>query len=203
MSKSDPSLRRWLSALLLAVVVMPAAGCRTLREIAALRRLDFGIAGAADPRLAGIDLSRIQSSGEVSPADMLRLGSAVLKEQLNLDVTLLVSAKNPAENTVDARVVRLDWTLLLDDRETVSGVTDSDILIQPGTEADVPVAVSVNLVEFFDTGIRDLLDLALDVSGVGGRPTRVTLRATPTVDTVLGPIRYPHPITIASVNSGG
>ena len=33
--------------------------------------------------------------------------------------------------------------------------------------------------------------------------TRIALRATPTIDTALGPIRYPQPITIVSRQVGG
>lgn len=185
-----------------AFLLVLLSGCQTLREIANLRKLDFGITGATAPSLAGVDLSRIRSENDVSASDMIRLGSALARKQLDFDVTLLVSAENPPENTVDARVVGLEWTLLLDDRETVSGTTDSDVLISPGSSADIPVLVSVNLVDFFETGIRDLLDLALAVSGASGSPKRVRLKATPTVNTVLGPIRYPEPITIFSKDVG-
>jgi hypothetical protein len=188
---------------ILAGLVLFATGCQTLREIASLRHLDFAMSGVSTPRLAGVDLSSVRAPEDLSPSDMLRLGSAVLRKDLPLDVRLMVSAQNPESNSVDARLVGLDWTLLLDDKETISGFTEGDILIPPGATADVPVVVSLNLIEFFDQGVGDLLDLALAVAGAGGSPTRVKLQATPTVNTVIGPIRYPNPITIASKSVGG
>lgn len=196
-------ISRRLGLALVFVGLVTGSGCQTMKELASLRKLSFAIAGATAPSLAGVDISSIRSPEQMSTADMLRLGSALLRKEMDLDVTLLVSANNPADNSVDARLLGLDWVLLLDDRETISGITQSDILIAPGEAADIPVVVSVNLAEFFDKGLQDLLDLALAVSDVGGSSKRVTLKATPTVNTVLGPIRYPEPITIVSADVGG
>lgn len=177
------------------------AGCQTLKEIASLRQLDFALSGVVSPRLAGVDLSSVHSVEDVPPSDMLRLASAIMRKDVPLDFTLLVSAQNPETNTVDARMVALDWILLLDDRETVSGHTESDILIPPGTTGEFPTIVSLNLVEYFESGLPDLLDLAVAIAG-GGDPKRMKLQATPTVTTALGPIKYPKPITIVSKEVG-
>lgn len=192
---------RWWPVLMIAGVAT-LSGCQTLREIASLSKLDFALDRVESPRLAGVDLRSVRSAEDVSPADMLRLGSAIARKDLLLDFTLLVAATNPQSNTVDARVVGLDWTLFLDDHETISGRTDSDILIAPGTTGEIATVVSLNLLEFFDSSLPDLLNLVMAVTGTGG-PQKVKLQATPTVTTVLGPIRYPRPITIVSKEVGG
>jgi len=96
----------------------------------------------------------------------------------------------------------MDWTLLLQQRETVSGTFAQETLLRRGQPTDVPIQISLNLVDFFQESARDLVDLALSLAGQGGAPTEVTLRATPTVDTAIGPIRYPQPITIVSREVG-
>jgi hypothetical protein len=111
-------------------------------------------------------------------------------------------AENPAENSTDARLVRMDWTLLLQERETLSGVFADNVLLPPGQPTDVPITVSLNLVEFFEGSARDLVELALSLSGQGGSPKNVALRATPVIDTPIGPMRYPQPITILSREVG-
>jgi len=184
------------------IVIATLTGCQTLREIASVSRLDFALDRVESPRLAGVDLRSVRSVEDVSPTDMLRLGTALARKDLPLDFTLLVAATNPQSNTVDARMVGLDWTLFLDDQETISGRTDSDILIAPGTTGEIATVVSLNLLEFFDSSLPDLLSLVMAVTGTGG-PQRVKLQATPTVTTVLGPIRYPSPITIVSKEVGG
>lgn len=189
-----------LIILCLSLVVL--SGCQVFKQAANLSRLNFALSGVDSPRLAGIDLTSVRSTDDVSPVDMARLGSALLRDNLPFDFTLLVSAENPENNNVDARMLRLDWTLLLDDRETVSGFTEPDVVIAPGTTAELPTVISLNLLEFFESGLPDLIDLALAVSG-SGDPKRVKLQATPTVTTVLGPIKYPRPITIVSSDVGG
>jgi hypothetical protein len=62
--------------------------------------------------------------------------------------------------------------------------------------------VRLNLVDFFEGSAQDLLELALSLSGQGGEPKSVALRATPIIDTPLGPMRYPRPITIVNAEAG-
>jgi hypothetical protein len=96
----------------------------------------------------------------------------------------------------------MDWTLLLDDRETVSGSTTREFVLEPGVPGDIPITISLDLADFFETNARDMIDLALAVAGAGGEPTRITLRALPTIQTSIGPIRYPQPIIIVSREIG-
>ena len=94
------------------------------------------------------------------------------------------------------------WTLLLQDRETLSGVLENEILLLPGEPTDVPLTISLNLMEFFDGSAQDLLELALSIADQGGAPKEIALRATPTIRTPLGPMQYPRPITILSREVG-
>lgn len=185
---------------LAAVLFLP--GCQTLREVASLRKVDFDLDRVSNVRLAGIDVSRIRSYEDLGMMDVARLTAAVATKKLPLDLVVHVRAENPPENRVQARLVRLDWTLFLDDHETVSGIFDEPVAFEPGEARDLPVTVSLDLVQFFDKSARDLVELALALSGQGGAPKRISLKATPTIDTALGPIRYPNPITIVSREVG-
>lgn len=189
-----------LLAALAAVTLL--GGCATLQQIAALRNVDFEVDRVADVRLAGIDLGRVRSYSDLSAADAGRLALAVSQRELPMAFTVHLSALNPEDNSVDARLVRMDWTLLLQQRETLSGTFADETLLPRGVATDVPISVSLDLVDFFEGSARDLFDLALDLAGRGGEPTQVALRAVPTVDTALGPIRYPQPITIVSRSVG-
>jgi hypothetical protein len=196
------NVKRNAALLLLCTFVLTATGCHTLREIASLKDLEFSLSRAGKLSLAGVDLSRVQSPEALSTSEMLRLGTALVTSDLPLEFTLYVAATNPESNSVNARLVRLDWTLFLNDRETISGFVDDEVAIPPGGTADIPVGISLNLVDFFESDLPDMLQLALDVAGGGGPPKRVYLRATPSVTTVLGPVSYPRPITIFSAEVG-
>jgi hypothetical protein len=188
------------STLLPALLV--TAGCATLQQIAALRQVDFALERIAQVHLAGVDLDRVRSYSDLTASDVARLTLALSEDRLPLAFELIVQGENPADNDVDARLVRFDWTLLLEDRETVSGVFDREVVFAPGQPTTFPLAVELDLLEFFEGNARDLADLVLSLSGQGGRPRNVALRATPTISTALGPIRYPGAITVVSVDVG-
>lgn len=180
-------------------------GCATLQQIAALRRVDFTIDRVAQARLAGVAIDSVRSYRDLSALDLANIGVALSRGELPFNFNLHLSALNPAENGVTARLVQLDWTLLLDDRDVLDGATAREYLLEPGVAADIPIAISVDLADFFQRNAQDMIDLALAVAGAGGgaEPKRIALRATPTIQTALGPIRYPQPITIVSRTVGG
>jgi hypothetical protein len=52
---------------------------------------------------------------------------------------------------VPARLIQMDWTLLLDDRETVNGRVDREVLMEPGVVEDIPIGVRLDLADSFDS----------------------------------------------------
>ncbi len=181
-------------ALVLGLLLIP--GCATLQSLAALSQVRFDLDGVSGVRLAGVELERIRSYEDLSLADAGRIGAAVVSRRLPLEATLQVGARNPQENP-EARLLALDWTLFLRDRETVSGGVDQELLLPSSIRTEVPVRVSLDLMEFFEGSTRDLVDLALSLVGAGEEPVEVRLDAVPTVETALGPIRYPRPLSLS------
>lgn len=187
---------------LLLVLLLTAGGCATLQQLAALRNVEFSLDRVSDLRLAGVDLSGVRSFDDLTVMDAGRLALAVSRDELPMDFRLHLLAENPADNGTEARLVQMDWTLLLQDRETLSGVFEHETLLPPGQPTDVPIAISLDLMEFFQGNAQDLLELALSLADQGGAPKEIALRATPTIQTPLGPMRYPRPITILSGEVG-
>jgi hypothetical protein len=91
--------------------------CATFEEIAALRNVDFALAGATGGTLAGVPIQSMRSYRDHGAVDLIRVAAAIARRELPVETELLVTASNPAGN-VAARLVRLDWTLFLDDQET-------------------------------------------------------------------------------------
>jgi hypothetical protein len=170
--------------------------------MAALRNVDFALDRVSNLRVSGIDLGSVRSFDDLSIADAGRLMLALSRNELPVDFRLHLRAENPAENSTEARMVQMDWTLFLQDRETLSGVLENEILLPPGEPTDVPLTISLNLMEFFEGSAQDLFELALSIADQGGAPKEIALRATPTIQTPLGPMRYPQPITILSRQVG-
>jgi hypothetical protein len=187
--------------VLIAVAVL--AGCATLQNLASLSQVAFSLAGVQEGRLAGVAVSRIAAYRDLSTVDVGRLTLAFLRKDVPFDVQVNVTAANPAGNQTTATMAKLAWTLLLDNKETVSGVLDTVVTLPSGQPVTIPLRVRVNLYEFFGGSAESLLNLAAGLAGLNADPTRITLRAVPTINTPIGPITYPTPITIATRTVGG
>ena len=194
------SARRGPALLLLAVLSVAAlggiAGCAGLREAIALHQVDFRYDRISDPAIVGISLARLTRYEDLSLVDVGRLALAVASKDVPLDITVHLEGKNPATNNTTARMMKLDWTYLVDDQSIISGQLTREIVFPPGETSDVPVGVRFNLAEFFGSDGKALFDTALILSGQRTTTKRVGLRLTPTIETSLGPIRYPVPITL-------
>lgn len=185
-------------ALTLLLVV---DGCTTLREVRSLRDVDFRIDRVSQAQLADVDLRGKDSFDDLSARETLRLGTALSDGTLPLSFTLHLEATNPPANDVTARLAKMDWTLLLEDEETLSGTFDRQIALPPGEPTDIPIDLELDLVRFFDDNLQGLVNLALALGGEGP-PQNVKVRVQPTINTRVGPIEYPSPITVVSEDVG-
>lgn len=178
----------------LALVALPA--CTALEQLAALRTVTFAFAGISDVRVAGIRVGPGASYSSLSATDIARLGAAIVTRNVPLDMIAHVSATNPPDNTVTARMVDLDWTLYIEDRRALAGGLGGAIAIEPGRSVDVPLGVQLDLLDLGSGGARDLFDVALAVAGYGALQKDLRLELMPTIETSLGPIRYPTPVVV-------
>jgi hypothetical protein len=193
--------RRW--GFVWLIVVAASAGCASLQQLIALRQVDFSLGGVGNGRLAGVDLSRISSYRNLTAVDLGRITLALAQNDLPFEFQVDVRAENPVDNKVTARLIRLAWSLYLNDKETISGTLDTTFSLPPGAPVTIPMQMRLNLLQFFNGPAQSLVDLAASIAGLSKDSTKVSLRAVPTVDTPLGPISYPTPITIASRTVGG
>ena len=178
------------------VIASAAAGCSTLRGVEALREVDFTLDRVADVRVAGVPVRDVHSVDDLDTAQGARLAAAALMGDLPLDCTVVLRATNPPSNAVTAELMRMDWTLLLDGRKAAAGRMDRRYSIAPGETQDIAVPVAVNLGDLLRHHGSRLLRLALALAGEGSSPVDVTLRVVPLIDTPLGTMRSPVPITI-------
>jgi hypothetical protein len=188
--------------LLIGFLLMPIglAGCQTLLQLAALRQVSFDIDDVDHVRLAGVRLDHLQSPQQLSPDAFARIGAAFATGQMPLEFVMHIGAENPPENQVAARLVRMDWTLLLDDIETISGIFEDERLIAPGAREVLALSMELDLMRFFEHNLQRLVNLGLAMGGHGRQ--EVALRFRPTVTTALGPITYPGHITIRHTIGG-
>jgi len=186
----------WFGVVTVALALGAIGGCAGLKETLALRQVDFRYERISDPAVAGLPLSRLTRYEDLSIIDVGRLALAIAAKDVPLDIIVHIEGTNPASNNTAARLLRLDWSYLVDDREIITGRLAQEFVFPPGQPTDMPLGVRFNLIDFFGNDGKVLFDTALVLSGQRTTTKRVTLRLTPTVETSLGPIRYPVPITL-------
>ncbi len=183
-------------APLALLMLLAVPGCTALQQLAALRTVAFAFAGISDVRVAGIRLSAGSRFASLSLADAARLGAAIVAQDVPLEMIAHVSATNPPENTVTARMVQMGWTLFIENRQTLAGQIAGPVTIAPGRTTDVPLAVRFDLLDLGSGGARDLFDLALAIGGLSTLQKELRLELVPTIETSLGPITYPTPVVV-------
>lgn len=186
---------RWI-ALGLALSLMQ--GCAGSKELAALRHVDFSFDHISNGMVVGIPLSRITKYEDLTPSDLTRMGVAVASNDMPFDLTVHVAARNSQESSVSARLLAMDWTYVVDNKEIVEGKLSEalQLTIPPGEARDVPVKVTFNLVEAFEESPEELVQTALVLSGEQPSGRKRSLLISPTLETPAGPMRFPDPIRL-------
>jgi hypothetical protein len=185
-------MRRLAAAwALMPALAALAGGCATVRGVSALRDVDFEPDRVTAIRLAGIPVGEVRSADDLSPDLVAAVAAGALGGHVPLDCIVLVRATNPATNRVTARVLRMNWVLLVEGKETVGGVVDHALSIAPGQTVEVPVQVGVDLAEVAGRHAGTLLRLAVALAEGRQGPVDLAVRVAPIVDTPFGGMRVP------------
>ncbi len=198
---------RWHHAALLGMLgtmSILSLSCQAVQQItqamSSISQLKFRLSGVRDFQLAGVQLTGRSS---LRLTDSPALLSAVTQKKLPASFTLEVAAINPNDGTggttkTSATIANLAWTLLIDNTPTVTGDLDAPVTLPgSGQQVLIPVRMNLDLIQFFENqGIDHIVNLALALGGSKGSPSRLTLRARPTVQTTFGTFRYPQEIDI-------
>lgn len=165
-------------------------------QVMMLSKCEFKLGTLTNTKLAGVNIQNIHSYKDLSVLDVARVGTAYAGGSLPLSFTLNVDIKNP--NTRAAGMTKLDWILLIDDVERLSGVTEQRVTIPAnGGIATLPMELKLDVMKVVEArNVESLANFAMNLAGAGNRPTRVSLKAKPTILVGTTPITYPNYITI-------
>lgn len=167
-----------------------------------VQRLQFKLNNVTGLKAAGVGFSNASKITDFSILDGAKLLGAFGEGKLPVEFTLNVLAKNPNDGTggtknTSAVIKNLAWRLFIDSKETITGNVGGITVPGVGQATNIPVTMSFDLMKFFkDQGYDGIINLALALGGRNGSAARITLKATPTIETILGPITYPGEIEI-------
>lgn len=178
-------------------------GCAALKEVAALRRVDFRLDRVSNAEVVRIRLDPLPSYRELTATQIARLGLAIAAKDVPIRFTTHLEGRNPESNQVTARLIAMAWSYRVDDREILNGRMEQPLRFPPGEPVDVPIEIEFNLYRFFSGDARALFETAAVLSGHSSGRHDVELWLTPRIDTPIGPMDYPSPITIRLASANG
>lgn len=164
--------------------------------------MEFRLNRVSDAEVVRIRLDPLPTYRSLSATQIARLGLAVAAREVPMGLTVHVEGRNPETNNVSAKLIALAWSYRVDDREILAGHLEESLRFPPGESVDVPIRIEFNLYRFFGGDARALFETAAALSGHATGRHDVELRLTPRIDTPLGPMDYPSPISIRLASAG-
>lgn len=190
--------------LIMALAVLLSA-CSVYKTMMNLSRLQFKLESVSDFRLNGMNISDKSKLSDFGAMQIIQLTTSIAQNKLPVSFTVTVDAKNPNDGkggfpATDITIKKFPWKLLINDKETISGVVSKPVKVPGvGQVQQIPIQVELNLLEFVQgNGVNDIVNLVLALGGKKSDPSKVKIVADPLLDTPIGEMRYPEPITIIS-----
>lgn len=179
-------------------------GCSGVNQtIDNAKRLQFKLGSVDNFNLAGVKLKNLNSISDLNILDGAALLAAFTGGKMDASFTVNLIAKNPdtypgGSKESSSLIKSLDWRLLIDGTEMISGEIDKPITVPGvGQSTTIPIPVKLDMAKLFgDGGYEKLINLALSIGGKSGNSSRLTLKIKPTIDTFLGGISYPGEIDV-------
>lgn len=191
---------------MMVMLIMAVSSCGIMeqaKQMKTLTKCKFRLESVDNLILVGINVQAVQSIDDLGMIDAGKIMAAFLTGELPLSFILNIEAQNP--NDQMAAMNRMDWILLIDDIEMVSGALTERVQIPPnGGVTVIPLSMNMDLAEVLSgKSAEAVINFGFNLAGVGGAPTRITLRAKPTILVGNREITYPGYISIKTNFTSG
>ncbi|WP_025764961.1 hypothetical protein [Dyadobacter tibetensis] len=191
----------WMVAMLATVYFMSACGVsKQVSEAKTFGECKYDLASVDSVYLAGIDIREFKNIKSISDFDMAKypkLGLALLRKDIPLDLRVNIDITNPTRRR--AAVNQIEYKVLLTDSEIFNGYLSRLIEVMPGTGSTrVPIQLKANVYDLVSNNdTRD--ELINMISALSGKkdadPTKFVVKVKPTLDLGGKKLNYPGYIT--------
>ena len=191
-------MRKYKSYLLLLAVVVLGFGCKTKDDLQAFKDAKYSLAGIDKLHLNGVSLLDKKRPEDFNFAEAAMLFAAFSDNNLAANSTLgLNVVLDEGSKDRSMTVTQLKWQLLLNGKQTLSGLVDEPVELRNGLNT-ISVKTAVLLSEA--NGKPDLNKLMGLLALLGNqdkakRPD-IVLQIKPTIQTSVGPVEFPSFINI-------
>ncbi len=184
---------------LISFFIVLFANCDIMRQAGELHtfvKCSFRLSSVEHVRLADVNIQNIKRFSDINIFDAAKITASIGSGKLLLNFILNVEVKNP--NKSKAAMNKLEWILYIDDIEITKGTLNERIEITSnGGISTLPLFLNFDLIKIFTGSSFDaIMNFGFNLAGTGNKPTRITLKAKPTIFVGNKPIIYPGYITI-------
>ncbi len=169
--------------------------CSSFREVSNMRHCEFRYEGADNFSLAGVDLNGVRSFQDLGMLNASRILASAGKGTLPARFVVHVGARNP--NSSLAAVNRIDYMVLIDDKEVLQGSLDQRIEVPANSTTSIPVGIQTDLMHnLSQQSSLAIINLLLNLAGEGKTSSRIVLKLKPSIAVGKGYLKYPAYITL-------
>jgi LEA14-like dessication related protein len=149
--------------------------------------------------LAGVQLPpNLQNISELNFMDAAKLMAAFSTGgEFPLTFVQNVEVRNPNLSDV-AAINRLDWILLVDDKEITQGTNEQRVEVPPNSITNMPLSFKIDLRKVISSGASSaFLNLVLNLVKQSKQPSSIKLKVKPSFNIAGVNIAYPGYISLS------
>jgi hypothetical protein len=177
----------WVVAVCWAV-----AGCKNITDIKAFTEARYTLRDISDVRVNAINVSNKNRLDQFRMNEIATLLSAYNNNSLQADALVGLNVELQDGSEREITVTQLKWQLLVDDRETLSGVVEEPVKLQAGLNM-IPIRTPVVVTETDgQRNFQGLMQLVTMLSKEGVDRNNIVLQIKPTVQTSVGNVEAPR-----------
>ncbi|NVO01411.1 MAG: LEA type 2 family protein [Bacteroidetes bacterium] len=191
-------MRYLKSIFAILLIFVTISSCRQVKELKNLSKCEFRIKSVENISASNVKVQKLKDISDLSFMDAAKITTGILSGTLPLSADLNVEVRNPNKGT--AALTKLDWIVMIDDYEIANGIIDKRIEIPGGGTAIMPIHVQTDLKKIIskDSGTF-LVNFAFNLVDKNDKPTRISIKAKPTLKIGKSEITYPNYILVKDV----
>lgn len=183
------------SRIIFFAICLFLASCQAIQMMQSFLKCEFRLAQVGNVQALGIDMTGKRSFADFGLLDAGKVVQALAGNQFMLNFIANVEVKNP--NTQPAGMNRMDWILMVDNKEVLNGSLNQAVNVPASGTSVVPLNLSIDLKKIFASQNRDeTLGLAFDLANQGNNSNRIMLRVKPYMNIGGAEIAYPGYLNI-------
>jgi len=181
----------------LVVLLFGSVACKQASDLKAFTEANYKLQGIKDLRLNGIDVTDKRTPFDFRTAEGDSLLNAFTTNKLKATTTLYLNVQmQEPEVTRTMEITDLEWQLLVDGKETLTGNVMQPLTLQNG-ENELPLRTTVTLAEVEGMQNYEGFSMLTTLIAQGKNASnRLTLRIKPTIKTPVGNITVPDYINV-------